>query len=136
VDRIGLRPLERLVLAAAIVGGQTRKELTTQAAGVIRTELDNALLELCQPPPFEHAEFTPAQMSKILTNLLVDHSQDASLVEGTQRHALLIAAQSRVGKEVMTPILQRLYPKLRYLLFRLESYLSFIVLVAFRPTAP
>jgi len=115
VDRVGLRSLERLVLAAAIVGGQTRKELTTQAIGVIRTEFDNAILELCQSPPYEHAEFTPAQMSKILTNLLADHSQDPPLLEGSQRQALLTAAQSKLGKEAMTPILQRLYPKLGYL---------------------
>lgn len=116
VDRVGLRPLERLVLAAAIVGGQTRKELTSQAVGVIGAEFDNAVLELGHSPPFEHAEFTPTQVSKILGNLLVDHSQDATLLEGSQLQALLIAAQSKLGKEAMTPILQRLYPKLRYLL--------------------
>ena len=129
VDRVGLRSLERLVLAAAIVGGQTRKELTTQAVGVIRTEFDNAVPELCQSPPFEHAEFTPAQMSKILSNLLVDHSQDAPLLEDSQRQALLIAAQSKLGKEAMTPILQRLYPKLRYLLYTRICHLSLICLL-------
>jgi CCR4-NOT transcription complex subunit 1 len=117
VDRVGLRSLERFVLAAAIVGGQTRKELTSQAVGVIRTEFDNAVSELGQSPPFEHAKFAPAQMSKILFNLLVDHSQDAPLLEGMQRQALLVAAQSNLGKEAMTPILQHLYTKLRYLLY-------------------
>jgi CCR4-NOT transcription complex subunit 1 len=117
VDRVGLRPLERLMLAAAIVGGQTRKELTAQAVGVISTEFDNAMAELCQSPPLEHAEFTPAQISKLLADFLVDHSQDTPLLEGSQRQTLLIAAQSKLGKEAMTPILQRLYPKLRYLVF-------------------
>ena len=116
VDRVGLRPLERLVLAATIVGGQTRKDLTSQAVGVIRTEFDNAVLELCHSPPFEHAEFTPAQMSKVLANLLIDHSQDAPILDASQRQSLLIAAQSKLGKEAMIPILQRLYPKLMYFL--------------------
>ena len=59
---------------------QALPELSTQAVGVIRTEFDNAVLELCQSPPFEHAEFTLTQMSKILANLLVNHSQDSILL--------------------------------------------------------
>ncbi len=114
VDRVGLRPLERLVLAAAIIGGQTRKELSNQASGVIRAEFENAVLELCHSPPSEHADFTPTQTTKILANLLVDHSQDALVLDASQRQALLLAAQSKLGKEAMTPILQRLYPKMMY----------------------
>jgi CCR4-NOT transcription complex subunit 1 len=126
--------LERLVLAAAIVGGQTRKELTNQAVGVIRTEFDSAILELCHSPSLEHAEFTPAQMSKFLANLLVDHLQEVPISDG-QRQALLIAAQSKLGKEAMTPILHRLFPKLRYVLFSRTCHFHSFCLVAFRPTA-
>lgn len=119
VDRVGLRPLERLVLAAAVVGGQTRKELSNQAVVVIRAEFDNAVLELSHSPPFEHAEFSSAQMGKLLTNLLVDIPQDAPILDVGQRQALLVAAQTKIGKDAMNPILQRIYLKLRYVLFLL-----------------
>ena len=121
VDRVGLRPLERLVLAAAVVGGQTRKELFNQAVVVIRAEFDNAVLELSHSPPFEHAEFSSAQMGKFLTNLLVDIPQDAPVLDVSQRQSLLVAAQTKVGKEAMNPILQRIYLKLRYVLFLSSS---------------
>ncbi|KAF9532432.1 Not1-domain-containing protein [Crepidotus variabilis] len=115
VDRIGLRPLERFVLAAATVAGQTRKELLNQAVSVIRTEFDNAISEMCHSPPLEHADFTPSQMMKLLANLLTDVSSEAPVLDGSQRQALLNAAQSKLGKESMGPILQRILPKLSVL---------------------
>jgi len=124
VDRTGLRPLERLVLAAAVVAGgstanqsQTRKDLTTQAVGVVRAEFDSAVLELCQSPSLEHAEFNPAQMAKFMSNLLVDVPAEAPVLDANQRQALIAAAQSKLGKEAMAPILHRLLPKLRYVDF-------------------
>ncbi|KAF8964122.1 Not1-domain-containing protein [Flammula alnicola] len=112
VDRIGLRPLERLVLAAAIVSGQTRKELSNQAVGVIRAEFDNAVLELCQKPPLEHADFSLSQLTKLLSNLLSDVPPEAPILDSTQRQALIVAAQTKMGKEAMGPILHRILAKL------------------------
>jgi len=114
VDRVGLRPLERLVLASAIVAGQTRKELVAQAVNVIRQEFDNAVLELCQTPTLEHAEFTANQVSKLLSNLLVDVPADAPVLDASQRTALIAAAQAKIGKEALGPILYRIFPKMRY----------------------
>ncbi len=62
-DRVGLRPLERLVLASSIVTAPTRKELSLQAASVIRVEFENAALALCQHPSFDHADLSPSQLS-------------------------------------------------------------------------
>lgn len=113
VDRVGLRPLERLVLAAAIVSGQTRKELMIQAMGVIRAEFDNAVLELCQSPPLEHADFTQAQLTKLLSNLLSDGPSEAPILDSAQRQAMVVAGQTKIGKDAMGPILHRIFTKLR-----------------------
>ncbi|KDR81370.1 hypothetical protein GALMADRAFT_239234 [Galerina marginata CBS 339.88] len=112
VDRVGLRPLERLVLASAIVAGQTRKELSNQAAALIRAEFDNAVLELCQSPVLDHAEFSPNQLTKLMSNLLSDVPQDSPILDAAQRQALILAAQSKLGKEAMGPILHRIFTKL------------------------
>lgn len=114
MDRVGLRPLERIVLAAAIVGGQPRKELTNQATAVIRTEFDSAVLELCQNPPLEHADFNTSQLTKLISNLLSDVPQDAPVLDANQRQALIFSAQTKLGKEVLAPILHRVFAKLRY----------------------
>lgn len=113
VDRVGLRPLERLVLAAAIVSGQTRKELMIQAMSVIRAEFDNAVLELCQSPPLEHADFTQAQLTKLLSNLLSDGPSEAPILDSAQRQAMVVAGQTKIGKDAMGPILHRIFTKLR-----------------------
>ncbi|KAJ7490147.1 hypothetical protein B0H11DRAFT_1912166 [Mycena galericulata] len=71
-DRIGLRPLERLILAASIVFAPSRKELATQAYSIIRTEFDNAVVALCHTTSFEHTDLSPAQVAKLMSNLLSD----------------------------------------------------------------
>lgn len=113
VDRVGLRPLERLVLAAAVMAGQTRKEFSVQAAVMVRAEFDNAVLELCQSPSLEHANFDPDQVAKLMSNLLCDVPQDTPILDANQRQALIIAAQTKLGKESMGPILRRIFTKLR-----------------------
>jgi CCR4-NOT transcription complex subunit 1 len=114
LDRVCLHALERLVLAAAIVSGPTRKELTNQAINVIGLEFDNGVLELCQTPPLEHADFSPNQVTKLISNLLSDLPQEAPVLDATQRQALIAAAQARLGKEAMGPILHRIFLKLRF----------------------
>jgi CCR4-NOT transcription complex subunit 1 len=117
LDRVCLHPLERLVLAAAIVAGPTRKELTNQAINVIGLEFDNGVLELCQTPPLEYADFSPNQVTKLMSNLLSDLPQEAPVLDATQRQALIAAAQARLGKEAMGPILNRIFLKLRFVTF-------------------
>ncbi|KAF8197388.1 Not1-domain-containing protein [Pholiota molesta] len=112
VDRVGLRPLERLVLAAALVSGQTRKELASQAMGVIRAEFDNAILELCQSPPLEHADFSQNQLTKLMSNMLSDVPPEAPILEPAQRQALVVAGQTKIGKEAMGPVLHHIFTKL------------------------
>lgn len=112
-DRVGLRPLERLVLAASIVAVPTRKELANQAQGIIRAEWENAVLSLCQHPSFDHADLNPNQIAKLLMNLLSDPPADTPILDPLQRQELLRAARTKYGDEIVTPILQRVFPALR-----------------------
>ncbi|KAJ7074336.1 Not1-domain-containing protein [Mycena amicta] len=111
-DRVGLRPLERLVLAASVVAAPTRKELAAQASNIIRVEFDNAVVALCHKPCFENSDLTPPQLAKLMSNLLSDPPSDAPVLDATQRQALIVAAQSKYGKDVLLPILQRVLPSL------------------------
>ena len=114
-ERIGLRPLERLVLASSIVAAPnpTRKELVGQAASLVRMDFDNAVLSLCQHPSFDHADLTPNQVAKLMSNLLCEGSSDGPILDAQQRQALIIAAQTKYGTEIVVPILQRVLPALQ-----------------------
>ncbi|KAI9509952.1 Not1-domain-containing protein [Russula earlei] len=111
-DRLGLRPLERLVLASSIVTAPTRKELSLQAASMIRLEFENAVLALCQHPSFDHADLSPPQVAKLLSNLLELSTHETPILDGPQRQALIAAAQAKYGTEVVAPILQQIIPRL------------------------
>ncbi|KAI0807086.1 Not1-domain-containing protein [Fomes fomentarius] len=111
-DRIGLRPLERLILASSIIAAPTRRELAAQAATVIRLDFENAALALCQHPSFDHADLNPNQVAKLLSNLLAEAPSDAPCLDATQRQALIAAAQAKYGSEIVSPILQRILPNL------------------------
>jgi CCR4-NOT transcription complex subunit 1 len=113
-DRVGLRPLERLVLAASIVAAPTRKELLSQAQGIIRSEWENAVLSLCQHPSFDHADLSPNQIAKLLTNLLSDPPPDAPVLNALQRQELLRAARTKYSDEIISPILLRILPTMRW----------------------
>ncbi|KAG8902291.1 hypothetical protein FRB99_004653 [Tulasnella sp. 403] len=109
-DRIGLRPLEKLILAASIVSTNTRRELVSQANTIIRHEWNNAVLALCTRPSFDVADLSPSQVAKLLSNLLSDPPADAPVLDTNQRHEILVAAWSKYGQDVMSPILQQILP--------------------------
>ncbi|KAJ8581212.1 Not1-domain-containing protein [Rhizopogon salebrosus TDB-379] len=111
-DRVALRPLERLVLASAIVSSPTRKELSTQAMTLIRHDFENAVLALCQHPSFDHADLSPQQVAKLMSNLLSESASDAPVLDPAQRQALIAAAQAKYGPEIVAPILHRIFPTL------------------------
>lgn len=114
LDRVGLRPLERLVLASALLAAPlARKELAAQALGVVRAEFENGALALCQQPCFDHADLAPAQVGRLLANLLADLPGDAPILDAGQRQALIMAAQAKLGAEAVASILQRIFPSIR-----------------------
>lgn len=112
VDRVNLRPLERLVLASSFAAGSTREILRSQASTCIRLEFEEAALALCQHPSFDHADLTPNQVAKLMSNLLCD--SPPRYLDGHQKQALIAAAQAKYGAEIVSPILQqRIMPNLR-----------------------
>ncbi|KAG8924028.1 hypothetical protein FRC03_007397 [Tulasnella sp. 419] len=112
-DRVGLRPLERLILASSILGAVgVRKELVNQANTIIRVDWNNAIMSLCSHPSFDHADLTPSQVAKLLSNLLSDPPPDAPVLDSQQRLELIAAAQTKCGPELMPPILRQIFPTL------------------------
>ena len=113
-DRVGLRPLEKLVLAASILSGKTRPELASQAATIVATDFEDAVMSLCTTPSFDHADLTPNGIAKLMRNLLSDPPRDSPVLDFQQRQALIVASQSKYGREVVAPILYNILPQLRY----------------------
>lgn len=113
VDRVGLQPLEKLVLASSIVAGQTRRELATQAANIIRLNFEDAVLSICQHPSFDNADLSPGQLAKLLTNLLSEPPIDAPVLDPGERQALITAAMAKYGSDTIAPMLRRIFPELR-----------------------
>lgn len=116
MDRVGLRPLERLILASSFVSTPTRKELANQAASIIRLEFESAILALCHSPCFENADLSLNQLAKVMANVLADPPSDAPVLDAQQRQALILAAQTKYGKEAVNPILRRIFTHFRYFL--------------------
>lgn len=112
-DRIGLRPLERLVLASSVISAQ-RKELANQATNIIRLDFDNAVLTLCHNPSFDHADLSPNQVTTLMSNLLCDPPPESPVLDTNQVKALITAVQTKYGKDTVAPILHRILPNLRY----------------------
>ncbi|KAI6043010.1 Not1-domain-containing protein [Pisolithus marmoratus] len=106
VDRVSLRPLERVRPTSS------RKELASQATTLIRHDFENAVLSLCQHPSFDHADLSPQQVAKLMSNLLTDPTSEIPVLDANQRQALIVAAQAKYGPEIVAPILQRLFPNL------------------------
>ena len=113
MDRTGLRPLERLILASSIVAHNCRKDLVIQANNIIRADWANAIMSLCNHPSFDHADLTPSQVAKLLSILLSDPPADSPILDPTQRLELIVAAQTKCGSELMGPILQQIFPTIR-----------------------
>ena len=114
VDRVGLRPPEQLILASSFVSSPaqlSRKELEGQAAAIIRNEFEDAAVSLCQQMSFEHGDLNPSQLSKLMENLLLGPLDDPVL-DAAQRQALIVAAQTKFGPEVIWPILQHVFPSI------------------------
>ncbi|KAL1669392.1 CCR4-Not complex component, Not1-domain-containing protein [Schizophyllum commune] len=111
-DRVGLRPLEKLVLAASILSGKTRPELASQAATIVATDFEDAVMSLCTTPSFDHADLTPNGIAKLMRNLLSDPPRDSPVLDFQQRQALIVASQSKYGREVVAPILYNILPQL------------------------
>lgn len=112
MERIGLHPLERLVLASSVASA-TRPELAAQAVSVIKAEVKEAISTLYHSnPSFDHADLSPGQVGKLLSNLLSD-SSESPILDYQERNALLQAAQTKYGRDTVIPMLHHILPSLR-----------------------
>ena len=80
---------------------------------IVHGEFEHAVLALCQHPSFDHADLSPNQVAKLMSNLLCDASTESPVLDGTQREALIAAAHQKYGTEIVAPILQRILPTLQ-----------------------
>lgn len=95
---IGLRPLEKFILASAIVTSSSpshKVELRMQAASIIRAEFDNASLALSQNPSFDQDDLSPDQIAKLLTTVLSDPPVESPVLDAAQRQQIILAALHR-----------------------------------------
>ncbi|KIJ29884.1 hypothetical protein M422DRAFT_214789 [Sphaerobolus stellatus SS14] len=95
-----------------MASGNVRKELSAQAANIIRVEYDNAIHALRQSPSFDHADLTPAQLGKLLSNLLSESSADAPLLSDQQRHDIIMTVQSKYPHDIISPVVQQVFANL------------------------
>lgn len=115
VDRIGLRPLERVVLTSSILSAMNRRDLVQQAASIIRLDFENARAALMNHPAFDSGDLTPAQVAKFVSNLLCDPPPDAPILDPAQRTNLLATISAKYGNEVVTSILKQVLPRISLL---------------------
>jgi CCR4-NOT transcription complex subunit 1 len=80
---------------------------------LIRHDFEIAVLALCQHPSFDHADLSPQQVAKLMSNLLSESASETPILDPTQRQALIAAAQAKYGPEIVAPIVQRIFPTLR-----------------------
>ncbi|QRV90034.1 CCR4-Not complex component, Not1 [Ceratobasidium sp. AG-Ba] len=111
LDRVPLRPLERLVLASVFVVS-SRAEFASAAAQIVHADLENAVLALCARPSFESGDMSLSQAAKLLANLLSDPPPDAPVLDHTERIALLTAAHAKYGPDNLAPVLRTVFPTL------------------------
>ncbi|KAG9104806.1 hypothetical protein FRC06_009276 [Ceratobasidium sp. 370] len=111
LERVPLRPLERLVLASVFVASP-RAEFAATAAQMVHAELENAVLALCARPSFESGDISLSQAAKLLANLLSDPPPDAPILDHSERIALLTAAHAKFGPDNLAPVLRTVFPTL------------------------
>ncbi|KZT74256.1 Not1-domain-containing protein [Daedalea quercina L-15889] len=69
-------------------------------------------MAICQHPSVDQADLSPAQLAKLLTNLLSEPPIDAPVLDPGQQRALITAAVARYSSETIFPMLQRIFPEL------------------------
>ncbi|KAF8674211.1 Not1 protein [Rhizoctonia solani] len=110
LERVPLRPLERLVIASVFVTS-SRPDLSSSAAQIVHADLENAVLALVARPSFDTTDMSLSQAAKLLANLLSDPPPDAPVLDPSERVALLTAAQAKYGPD-LAPVLRTVFPTL------------------------
>lgn len=112
VDRVGLAPLEKLILGSAMINATNRRDLVQQAISLIRANFDQARLALAAHPTWENGNLSQAQINKLLSNLLCDPPLETPVLDPTYRQSLLSAIASKYGADFVSSILKQLLSRL------------------------
>ncbi|KAG8817898.1 hypothetical protein FRC17_011048 [Serendipita sp. 399] len=112
IERVALSPLERVILASAVLSAPNRRDLVQQANTIIRMNFDQARPVLMGHPTFESGNLSQAQISKLLSNLLCDSPPDAPVLDVAQRQSLLSGLLTKYGFDFMMPILKQVLPRI------------------------
>jgi CCR4-NOT transcription complex subunit 1 len=110
VDRVGLSPIERLVLGSAMLIATNRRDLVQQANSLIRVNFDQARLAIMAHSTFENGNLSQSQVTKLLSNLLCESSLESPVLDPTYRQSLLTAIAAKYGSDCVVAILQQLLP--------------------------
>lgn len=112
VDRIGLSPIERVVLASSMLGATNRRDLIPQATSLIRVNFDQARLALMAHSTFDSGNLNQVQAAKLLSNLLCDNPAETPVLDPNQRQALFTALSAKYGLEFVASALRQALPRI------------------------
>jgi CCR4-NOT transcription complex subunit 1 len=112
VDRIGLLPIERVVLASSMLGVTNRRDLIPQATSLIRMNFDQARLALMAHPTFDSGNLSQVQAAKLLSNLLCDNPAETPILDPNQRQALFAALSTKYGLDFVASALKQALPRI------------------------
>lgn len=104
LDLSSLPPLSRLILCATLVSSS---RLCNPAATAIRADFDNAVIALAHG---DHTPLSSHHLLAVISNLLVDPPPESPILDAAQRQALLVAARTKYGPEIMAPIFRAVLP--------------------------
>lgn len=112
VERVGLMPLERLIIASSMLGATNRRDLVRDANLLIRNHFDQARMAIMSHAMFETGNLLPNQMTKLLSNLLCDPPSETPALDPTYRQSLLTAVATKYGAEFVLVTLKQILPRI------------------------
>lgn len=112
VERVGLSPLERFIIASAMLSATSRRDLVQQAVLIVRQNVDQARQGILVNPTFETGNLNQPQTAKLLSNLLCESSSETPVLDPSQRQNLLSSIASKYGPDFMTTTLKQIIPRL------------------------
>ncbi|KAG8832629.1 hypothetical protein FRC17_000982 [Serendipita sp. 399] len=112
VERVTLSPLERVILASAMLSASNRRDLVQQAYTIIRMNFDQAQPVLMSATTFSTGNLSQAQVSRLLFNLLCDLPLGAPVLDVAQRQILLSELLTKYGFDFMINIMKQILPRI------------------------
>ncbi|KAG8830433.1 hypothetical protein FRC17_004884 [Serendipita sp. 399] len=112
IERVAPIPLERIILASAMLSASNRRDQVYQAGAIIRMNFDQARPVLMRHFTFSTGNLSQAQISKLLLNLLCESPLGAPVLDVTRRQSLLSGLLEKYGFDFMMPIMKQILPRI------------------------